>query len=482
MTQTGWNLKHSYQLLPEHFYAKVEPTPVKAPAYAVFNGGLAAELGLPDDLKHHPELLSGNELPEGADPVAQAYAGHQFGQFTMLGDGRAVLIGEQVTNKGRRFDIQLKGSGRTPFSRRGDGRAGLAPMLREYMISEAMYGLGIPTNRTLAVTTTGEHIQREIEIPGAVLTRVSSSHLRVGTFQYAAGLGDVDALRLLADYAVQRHYPEAAGEEKRYAAFYEKVVEQQAALIAQWQLVGFIHGVMNTDNMSISGETFDYGPCAFMDVYHPETVFSSIDAKGRYAYQNQPPIGQWNLARLAESLIPILDEEEDAALETAQEILGRYGSYYQKHWVNGMREKLGFLTEENQDEALMDDLLDMMKKQEADYTNTFRALTLDRPEELPMWNSVAFSSWYDQWKKRLERQDQPLDLAFAKMKQANPAIIPRNHRVEEALEAVIQNDDYSVMENLMEQLKNPYEYSAAQEPYAQPPEPSDLPYRTYCGT
>lgn len=482
MTQTGWNLKHSYQLLPEHFYAKVEPTPVKNPACVVFNDDLAAELGLPDDSKQHPELWSGNELPDGADPIAQAYAGHQFGQFTMLGDGRAVLLGEQVTNKGRRFDIQLKGAGRTPFSRRGDGRAGLAPMLREYMISESMYGLGIPTNRTLAVTTTGEHIQREIEIPGAVLTRVSSSHLRVGTFQYAAGLGDVDALRLLADYAIQRHYPEVAGEENRYAAFYEKVVEKQAALIAQWQLTGFIHGVMNTDNMAISGETFDYGPCAFMDVYHPETVFSSIDTQGRYAYQNQPPIAQWNLARLAEALIPILDDEEEAAVETAQEILSRYGSYFQTHWVNGMRDKLGFLSEESQDRALMDDLLDIMKKQESDYTNTFRALTLDRPEELPMYHSVAFSSWYDQWKKRLERQEQPLHLAFETMKKANPAIIPRNHRVEEALEAVIQEDDYSVMHQLMEQLKNPYAYSDAQEEYAQPPEPSDQPYRTYCGT
>ncbi|ARI79261.1 protein adenylyltransferase SelO [Halobacillus mangrovi] len=481
---TEWNFDNSYARLPDMFFSKVTPTPVNSPELVVFNKQLAEQLGLDVEkleTEAGVEVLAGNKVPEGSLPIAQAYAGHQFGHFTMLGDGRAVLLGEQITPSGERKDIQLKGSGRTPYSRAGDGRATLGPMLREYIISEAMHGLGVPTNRSLAVVKTGEPVIREIELPGAIVTRVADSHLRIGTFEFARGQGE-EELRALTDYAIERHYPELKTEENKYVAFYRKVLNRQAALIAKWQLIGFIHGVMNTDNMTISGETIDYGPCAFMDEYDPETVFSSIDIRGRYAYQNQPPIGKWNLARFAETLLPLFHEDQDEAVEIAQDAIKEYDELYYSHWLKGMRAKLGFLDEKSQDEPLIDDLLGIMQKHKADFTNTFRALTFDKPENTPMYETMEFTNWYEQWKKRLERQEGSKESSRELMKKSNPAVIPRNHRVEEALEAAVSHEDYCVMERLLNVLSDPYAHSSDQEEYAKLPEPSDRPYQTFCGT
>ncbi|KHE67834.1 YdiU family protein [Halobacillus sp. BBL2006] len=481
---TGWNLKNSYERLPEAFFSNTEPTAVSSPELVVFNKSLAESLGLDTEKLEGDEgvdVFVGNVVPEGASPIAQAYAGHQFGHFTMLGDGRALLLGEQVTPSGERFDIQLKGSGRTPYSRRGDGRATLGPMLREYIISEAMHALGVPTNRSLAVVKTGESVIRETDLPGAIVTRVAASHLRIGTFEYARGIG-VEELQALADYAIERHYPELKAEENRYLAFYREVLKRQAALIAKWQLVGFIHGVMNTDNMTISGETIDYGPCAFMDEYDPKTVFSSIDVQGRYAYQNQPPIGKWNLARFAETLLPLFHEDQEEAVNIAQEAISDYDSYYHKHWLRGMRDKLGIFDELSQDEPLIEDLLGIMQKHKADYTNTFRAMTLNHLEETPMSESTEFTNWYKQWQARLDRQEESKEESYQLMRKSNPAVIPRNHRVEEALEAAVSQEDYSVMERLIDILADPYAYSPEQKEYAKLPELSDRPYQTFCGT
>ncbi|MFC7062568.1 protein adenylyltransferase SelO [Halobacillus seohaensis] len=488
MTQNneiGWNFDNSYARLSESFYESVEPTPVSSPELVILNNSLTKSLGL--DIKHLQseegiEVLAGNQIPEGSLPIAQAYAGHQFGNFTMLGDGRAVLLGEQITPSDERFDIQLKGSGRTPLSRGGDGRATLGPMLREYIISEAMHGLGIPTNRSLSVVTTGEAVIRETKLPGAILTRVAASHLRIGTFEYVANWGSTEELRMLADYAIERHFPDIEDNEDRYLSLFEAVIKRQAALIAKWQLVGFIHGVMNTDNMTISGETIDYGPCAFMDEYDPATVFSSIDVQGRYAYQNQPPIGQWNLARFAEALLPLFHESQDHAVELAQEAHAKFEELYHSHWLAGMRKKLGIQNEEEQDEALIEDLLSIMKKHRVDFTNTFRALTLGKPEDTVMNGTTEFTHWYDQWQTRLARQEESKTSSYQLMKSSNPAVIPRNHRVEEALEAAVNKGDYSVMEQLMDVLSNPYAYSPEQEEYTKLPEPSSGPYRTFCGT
>ncbi|WP_018922712.1 protein adenylyltransferase SelO [Salsuginibacillus kocurii] len=485
LKETGWNFDNSYARLPKLFFESVEPAPVQAPALVIFNHSLADELGLDTKKlasKEGVEQLAGNQLPAGAEPIAQAYAGHQFGNFTMLGDGRAVLLGEQVTPAGERLDVQLKGSGRTRFSRGGDGRAALGPMLREYMISEAMHALRIPTNRSLAVVTTGESVMRETELPGAVLTRVAASHLRVGTFEYAAGAGTKEELQALADYAIERHYPDIEDNEDKYLALFDEVVKRQAALIAKWQMVGFIHGVMNTDNSSISGETFDYGPCAFMDEYHPATVFSSIDMQGRYAYQNQPAIGQWNLARFAETLVPLLHESQEHAVEMAQEILSTYEEVYHNEWLAGMRAKLGLQQEEDEDQTLAEELLRIMEAHRADFTNTFRALTLAQPEDTPMSGTEEFAQWFEQWQARLDREDEATASSYEVMKNANPSVIPRNHRVEEALEAAVEDGDYSVMERLMNALSDPYAYSSEQEEYTKLPEPGTGPYRTFCGT
>lgn len=483
--ETGWNLDNSYTTLPQSFYTEIPPTPVSSPELVKLNHSLAISLGLtPEELKKEAEIaiFAGNALPEGAHPLAQAYAGHQFGHFNMLGDGRALLIGEQITPSGERFDIQLKGSGPTPYSRRGDGRAALGPMLREYIISEAMYALDIPTTRSLAVVTTGEPTYRETKLPGAILTRVASSHIRVGTFQYAAARGSIEDLKSLADYTIKRHYPEIESHENRYTALLQEVIKRQASLIAKWQLVGFIHGVMNTDNITISGETIDYGPCAFMDNYDQGTVFSSIDTQGRYAYGNQPYMAAWDLARLAESLIPILHEDEEEALKIAQDEISKFSVQYEKQWFLGMKKKLGLFSNEEQDQSLIEQLLKMMEKYKADYTNTFRSLTLDAIENTALFESPEFKEWYKLWQSRLDRQEQSKENAYEMMKNNNPSIIPRNHRVEEALEAAVTNDDYSVMEKLLEALSNPYAYSTDQEEYCIPPAPTNRPYRTFCGT
>lgn len=482
--ESGWNLDNSYARLPKAFFTSHNPHPVQSPKLVVFNDKLAASIGLNTDALKGEEgvaVFAGNQIPEGASPLAQAYAGHQFGYFNMLGDGRAVLLGEQMTPSGDRFDIQLKGPGRTPYSRGGDGRAALGPMLREYIISEAMHGLGIPTTRSLAVVTTGEAVIRETALPGAILTRVAASHLRVGTFQYAANWGTTEELKTLADYALKRHFPDVEADENRYLSLLQEVMKRQAKLISQWQLVGFIHGVMNTDNMTISGETIDYGPCAFMDVYDPATVFSSIDREGRYAYGNQPPIGGWNLARFAESLLSLLHDDQDQAVELAQETISEFPKLYQQHWLSGMRAKLGLFNEEAEDQSLVEDLLGMMQKHRADYTNTFRALTFDKLEGMELFETPEFSQWHERWKERLGRQQESKAASSQLMRDSNPAVIPRNHRVEEALEAA-NNGDYSVMERLLDALSRPFAHSPEQEDYCTLPAPSTRPYRTFCGT
>ncbi|AKL96443.1 putative protein UPF0061 [Clostridium aceticum] len=483
--ETGWNLDNSYADLPKLFFSKFKPTPVASPKLVIFNAPLATSLGLnASALQTHEEveILAGNQIPQGALPLAQAYAGHQFGHFTMLGDGRAVLIGEQVTPLGERFDIQFKGSGRTPYSRGGDGRATLGPMLREYIISEAMYALGIATTRSLAVVATGESVFRETELPGAILTRVAASHLRIGTFEYAAEWGTVEELQALADYTIKRHFPDVETNDNPYLSLLKEVIKKQAALIAKWQLVGFIHGVMNTDNMTISGETIDYGPCAFMDAYDPATVFSSIDAQGRYAYGNQPNIAAWNLARFAETLLPLLDANQDQAVKLAQGAISDFPDLYHSNWLAGMRGKLGIFNEEVQDEFLIQSLLNIMHKYRADYTNTFRALTLGRLEDMALFETEEFAKWNEQWQERLSRQQESKESCQLLMRKNNPAIIPRNHRVEEALEAAVKQGDYRVMHRLLDVLSRPYDYSSGQDEYATLPPTSSCSYRTFCGT
>jgi serine/tyrosine/threonine adenylyltransferase len=483
-TETGWNFDNSYASLPKSFFTILNPVAVRSPKLIILNHNLAASLGLNVQSLQSSDgvaVLAGNRIPEGALPLAQAYAGHQFGHFTMLGDGRALLIGEQITPLGERFDIQLKGSGQTPYSRRGDGRAALGPMLREYIISEAMHALGIATTRSLAVVTTGESVIRETNLPGAILTRVAASHLRVGTFQYVAKWGKVEELRILADYTIKRHLSGVdAG--SPYLSLLQEVIRRQAALIAKWQLVGFIHGVMNTDNMAISGETIDYGPCAFMDDYDPATVFSSIDLQGRYAYGNQPHIAVWNLARFAETLLPLLHINQEQAVKLAQDALSEFTGLFHDNWLSGMRAKLGIFNEEKQDEALVEGLLGMMKKYRADYTNTFRVLTFDTPDETVLFGTTEFSEWHERWQARLGRQQESKDCSQQLMQNSNPALIPRNHRVEAALEAAEKQKDYSVMEQLLDVLARPYEHSTEQSDYSTLPEPSTRPYRTFCGT
>ncbi|MEK4971007.1 YdiU family protein [Niallia sp. FSL R7-0648] len=484
-TDAGWNFDNSYARLPEIFYSKMTVNPVISPSLVKLNEDLAKTLGLNGEQLQHPEIidvLSGNEVPEGGFPLAQAYASHQFGHPTMLGDGRAMLIGEQITPSGERFDIQLKGSGRTPYSRGGDGRAALKPMLREYIISEAMHGLGIPTTRSLAVVATGETIVREMNLPGAVLTRVAASHLRVGTFQYAAALESKQDLKALADYAMERHFSTIKKDGNPYVEMFREVMKRQAALIAKWQLVGFIHGVMNTDNMTISGETIDYGPCAFMDSFHLDTVFSSIDVQGRYAYGNQPKIAGWNLARFAESLLPLFHDDMEKAVELAQEQLDQFNPFYQQHWLDGMRGKLGLVAaEEEKDAELIEKLLGIMQNNRADYTDTFRALTLGEVERLELNKNQAFSEWHKAWKERIAGQEGGEVAARERMKKHNPVVIPRNHRVEAALDAA-EAGDLSVMEELLQMLSNPYAYTKAQMEYGIAPVKINPAYKTYCGT
>ncbi|SHJ94844.1 Uncharacterized conserved protein YdiU, UPF0061 family [Clostridium cavendishii DSM 21758] len=482
---TGFKLDNSYARLPKIFFKRQNPSEVPTPSLVALNSKLIKELGLNENLLKSADgigIFAGNRLLEGSIPIAEAYAGHQFGYFTMLGDGRAVLLGEHVTSLGEKFDVQLKGAGRTPYSRGGDGKAALGPMLREYIISEAMNALGIPTTRSLAVVKTGEKVIREGEQIGAILTRVASSHIRVGTFQYAANWGTIEDIKVLADYTLERHFKVPSTIENKYLFLLKEVIKRQANLIAKWQLVGFIHGVMNTDNMAISGETIDYGPCAFMDAYDPSTVFSSIDVNGRYAYGNQPYIASWNLARFAETLIPLLHNSQEKAIKLAEKEVSNFPNLYHDKWFSGMKAKLGIFNEELEDANLIDSLLNIMEKYSADYTNTFRSLTLDDLEDIEMFNSKEFKKWNTLWVSRLERQEQTKIEIKELMKRSNPSIIPRNHRVEEALEGAIKQEDYSVMERFLDVLSRPYDYSKDQEEYSILPEVSNCKYRTYCGT
>jgi len=477
----GWHLEHTYASLPSLFHAPARPTPVREPRLVLFNRPLAIALGLDADALDGPDgaaIFGGNALPEGATPIAQAYAGHQFGYFTALGDGRAILLGEQITPAGDRVDIQLKGPGRTPFSTRGDGRAAVGPMLREYVVSEAMHALGIPTTRSLAVVATGEAVYRDRRLDGAVLTRVAASHIRVGTMQWAAAHQDREALQALADYTLARHYPELATAPQRHLALFDAILERQARLIARWQLVGFIHGVMNTDNMALSGETIDYGPCAFMDRYDPATVFSSIDSGGRYAYANQPPIAQWNLARLAEAMLPLFDDDADRAAEQATARLAHFADRYVQHWIDGMRAKLGLFTAEDGDRALVDDLLAWMHDRSADFTNTFVSLT----RNLPLAEADADAdAWHRRWMDRRARQPQSPAEATTLMRRHNPAVIPRNQHVEAALQAATADGDLSVMARLLDVLATPYDHDRDAGPFSAPGADA-APYRTFCGT
>ena len=485
LLKESWNFDNSYIHLPEKLFTKQDPTPVKEPKLIALNNPLAKELGLNvKELESNEgiEVFAGNRIPTGADPIAQAYAGHQFGYFTMLGDGRAVLLGEHISPSKNRYDIQLKGSGKTAYSRGGDGRAALGPMLREYIISEAMYGLGIPTARILAVVTTGEPVYRKTVLPGAILTRVAASHIRVGTFQYINHYGRTEELKLLSDYTILRHFPDYIADDNRYSHLLKEVIKGQAELIAKWQLAGFIHGVMNTDNMVISGQTIDYGPCAFMDTYDPNTVFSSIDVNSRYAYKNQPYIAAWNLARLAETLVPLLHDDQDKAVQIANEGISDFGKIYHKKYLNGMRAKLGLFDEEPEDESLITELLNIMVKYKADYTNTFRFLTLNNLNSMDIFGTEEFKLWNDNWNDRKNKQNKSSEEIFQLMKNSNPAIIPRNHRVEEALDAAVSKDDYCLMDKLLKALSNPYEYSSEQEEYTTLAPPMSTPYRTFCGT
>jgi uncharacterized protein YdiU (UPF0061 family) len=491
-----FGFKNTYARLPEHFYSRVNPTPVAAPRLIKVNVELARSLGLdPAALASEQgvEILAGNRVAEGSEPLALAYAGHQFGYFVpQLGDGRANLLGEVMGNDSARYDIQLKGSGPTHFSRRGDGRAALGPVLREYIVSEAMAALGVPTTRALAAVTTGEHVRREAFFPGAVLTRVAASHLRVGTFQYFAATGDTESVRILADYAIARHYPAAAETKQPYRTLLDGVIGRHAHLVAQWMLLGFIHGVMNTDNSSISGETLDYGPCAFMEAYDPQMVFSSIDHQGRYAYSNQPNIDLWNLMRLAETLLPVLEQEtgsQEAALASANEALAAFAPQFEAAQTAGLRRKLGLLTERDGDLELAQDLLRRMAAHRADFTLTFRRLcdaaaSADGDDAMRglFADPAAYDAWAAGWRRRLEEESVSVETRVAIMRRASPAYIPRNHIVEAALEAATGQENFQPFEELLEVVSRPYEERPGLERYATPAKPDERVLQTFCGT
>jgi serine/tyrosine/threonine adenylyltransferase len=479
----GGQFDNTYARLPERFYARLTPTKVRNPRLVKFNAVLAGELGL-DAQQWESEMgtafLSGNYVPEWAEPLAMAYAGHQFGHFVpQLGDGRAILLGELIACGGPRRDLHLKGTGRTPFSRRGDGRASLGPMFREYIISEAMHALGIPTTRSLAVVATGEPVVRETVLPGAILARIAASHLRVGTFEYFAAVGDVEAVRILADYAIDRHFPELTASSTPYLSLLAAVCERQAALVAQWMQVGFIHGVMNTDNLTISGETIDYGPCAFMDVYDPATVFSSIDYQGRYAFGNQPRIAYWNVARFADTLLPLLDDNRDTAIALAADTINQFPASFEPYWREGMRRKLGLVNAQPEDAGLIDALLALMQEHAADYTNTFRRLcAVAEGEAAP----AGYEAWVTRWQARLGPDPQARSAAATLMRANNAAVIPRNHRVEAAINAAVQQGDFAPMETLLTVLSTPFDLKPEHVTYSTPPTPSERVSQTFCGT
>ena len=478
----GWHFDNTYSKLSNTFKENIKPTPVHDPELVILNEELASTLNLDfskTDKKKLAEIFSGNSIPEETNTIAQAYAGHQFGHFTMLGDGRAVLLGEHLVNNDNRFDIQFKGSGRTSFSRGGDGRAALGPMLREYIISEAIHSLNIPTTRSLAVVKTGEKVVRENLLQGAILTRVASSHLRVGTFQYIAATQNIENLNTLVDYTINRHYPEIKTSNSKALDLLNLVMEKQCQLVINWMRVGFIHGVMNTDNMAISGETIDYGPCAFMDHYDPKTVFSSIDKFGRYAFSNQPPITKWNLARFAECLIPLIDKNEDTAIKLATDLIDNFQNIYEDKWLNMIRDKLGLFGEEKNDKKLINDLFNWMEKNKADYTNTFCNLMDINSDEI--YKNNDFINWKNEWKKRSELNNSTKEKQSKLMKSNNPIVIPRNHKVEEAL-AEADKGSLDKMKKLLAILKNPYDNQNNIQEYLMPAPSSNEKYQTFCGT
>ena len=484
INKIGWRFDNTYSKLPSSMLAKLPPTPVKDPELVILNHSLSKMLGLDFtnlSNKNLASIFSGNLLPKGSDTIAQAYAGHQFGHFTLLGDGRAIVIGEHVSKDNKRFDIQFKGSGKTPYSRDGDGRAALGPMLREYIISEGMFGLGIPTTRSLAVVKTGEKVIRETPLDGAILTRIAESHIRVGTFQYAVVAEDKKNLKILFDYTIDRHYPHIKNSKTPAIDLLKIVIDKQIKLVVDWMRVGFIHGVMNTDNMAISGETIDYGPCAFMDTYDPETVFSSIDQYGRYAFFNQPGIAKWNLARFAECLVPLISGDKNTGVQIATEIVNSFSEIYQKNWFEMMRKKLGLLGEDANDEKLVIDLLNWMHKNKADYTNTFCFLMNQNFKNNKIYNDQSFLDWKKQWQGRLKINNNSYEKSLKLMHSKNPLVIPRNHKVEEALESA-NNGDLNPVKNLLKILEKPYENKKEINKYQSPAPPSDEIYKTFCGT
>jgi uncharacterized protein YdiU (UPF0061 family) len=484
---------NTYARLPDRFFARVDPAPVRAPRLIRVNTELALDLGLDPDWLSGPEgleILAGRRVPETADPIALAYAGHQFGQFVpQLGDGRAILLGEIIDRHGVRRDIQLKGSGRTPFSRGGDGRAAVGPVLREYVVSEAMARLGIPTTRSLAAVMTGETVARETLLPGAVLTRVATSHIRVGTFQFFAARRDVAALRLLADHVIARHYPEAALAEHQYCTLLERVAARQAELVARWLLVGFIHGVMNTDNMSIAGETIDYGPCAFLDEYDPAKVFSSIDHAGRYAFENQPRVALWNLARFAETLLPLIDDDQGKAIGQAEKVLDGFRERFEEAYQAGMRRKLGLWVEQDGDHELAREFLDLLAANQADFTLAFRWLSdaadgAGREASLRdlFRDEAGIGAWVGRWRARLASEPQSPGHRRSQMRAVNPAFIPRNHRIEAVIQAAVEQGNFAPFEELGTVLGNPFEDQPAFAGYMHPPQPHERIAYTFCGT
>jgi len=483
----------AYSRLPEYFYARLAPTPVAQPRLIQFNAGLASDLGLDthdSDSETLAAIFSGNQLPPQLVPIAMAYAGHQFGHFVpQLGDGRAILIADAIDRSGARRDVQLKGSGRTPFSRNGDGRAAMGPVLREYLVSEAMHALGVPTTRSLAAVSSGEFVLREQRLPGAILTRVAASHVRVGTFEFFAARGPAEAIRVLADYVIERHYPDARSSGQPYLSLLRSIVQRQALLIARWMQVGFIHGVMNTDNMALSGETIDFGPCAFMDSFDPAAVFSSIDSFGRYAYGNQPRVAQWNLARFAETLLPLIDQDPERAVELGTEAVRQFSELFDLRWLEGMRLKLGLSTPEEGDRDLAQTLLDLMHGNHADFTLTFRHLADVLPGEPGaarvrglFENPAAFDAWAVAWQARLAREPQAAPARAESMRRANPAFIPRNHRIEQAIVAAVESEDFQPFFDLLAALSRPFEDQLRYARLLEPPQPNERVLQTFCGT
>ena len=480
----GWHFDNTYSKLPKSFLENIKPVPVKDPKLIILNKNLAEQLNLDFSKFSDTDLakiFSGNSLPEGSETIAQAYAGHQFGHFTMLGDGRAVMLGEHLDKENKRFDIQFKGSGRTSFSRSGDGRAVLGPMLREYIISEAMHALNIPTTRSLAVVSTGEEVIREQKLPGAILTRVASSHIRVGTFQYIASTQNADDLKTLFNYTIDRHYPQIKDSKTKALDLLNLLMQKQCELVINWMRVGFIHGVMNTDNMTVSGETIDYGPCAFMDHYHPQTVFSSIDQNGRYSYNNQPRITKWNLARFAECIIPLIDQDEQKAISIATETINNFEKLYEEKWLNMMRDKLGLFGEDRDDKHLIFELLTWMENNKADFTNTFCNLMEIQSIKDPIYQNQEYLNWTAKWKKRLEKNNTEKEKYLELMRSVNPIFIPRNHKVEEALKDASENK-LETLNQLLEVIKYPYKDNGMLMDYQRPMSNENGDYKTFCGT